>query len=434
MKKALILTYYWPPSGGAGVQRWLKFVKYLRQFGWEPVVYTPLNPEFPEHDESLYRDIPENITILKTPISEPYSAYKRFIGQKKEVKINAGFLSENKKKRFTENLAVWIRGNFFIPDARKFWIKPSVNYLSDYLKKHPVDVIISTGPPHSLHLIALRLSRKFSLPWLADFRDPWTNIDFYHDLMLTRRSDRKHHRLEREVLQNASAVTVISRSMAEDFNNLFPRNYEVITNGYDTDDVELKQEIHRDEKFSIAHIGTMAKSRNPLMLWKVLSELVKDEPGFVHDLEIKLVGKADFSVWDALDEASLRPLVSKVDYLPHSEVTRMQQKSQVLLLLINDTPNAKSILTCKFFEYLAASRPILCIGPVDGDAARILKETHSGLISGFEDQQQLKQNILAFYREYKKGNLVSESQNIEHYSRKALTGRLSEVLDTLIVK
>jgi len=431
MKKALILTYYWPPSGGAGVQRWLKFAKYIRNFGWEPVIYTPQNPEFPEHDESLYKDIPKEITIIKTPIREPYSAYKHFIGQKKDIKINAGFLSENKKKKFTENLAVWIRGNFFIPDARKFWIKPSVAYLKTYLTKNPVDVIISTGPPHSLHLIALKISKLFALPWLADFRDPWTNIDFYNDLMLTRHSDRKHHLMEREVLMNASAVSVISRSMAEDFNAIFQRNYEVITNGYDTDDVESAIEIKQDEKFSIAHIGTMTKTRNPIILWKVLSELVNEEEGFAHDLEIKLVGKADFTVWNALDESGLRPFVSKIDYLPHSEVTRMQQKSQVLLLLINNTPNAKVILTGKFFEYLAARRPILCIGPEDGDAAQILKETHAGRIAGFDDMEKTKQNILSFYHDYKKGKLLSDASGIEQYSRKELTGKLAETLNKI---
>jgi len=431
MKKVLIITYYWPPSGGAGVQRWLKFVKYLRHFDWEPVVYTPLNPEFPEHDESLYKDIPENLTILKTPIREPYSTYKRFIGQKKEVKINTGFLSEIKKNKFTENLSVWIRGNLFIPDARKFWIKPSVKYLSNYLTKNPVDVIISTGPPHSLHLIALRLSKKNSFPWLADFRDPWTNIDFYNDLMLTRYSDHKHRRMELEVLKNADAITVVSSSMAHDFNKLHPREYNVITNGYDTDDVELELEIIKDQKFSISHIGTMVKTRNPIILWRVLSELVKDETDFAHDLEIKLVGKVDFSVWDALDEAGLKPFVSKVDYLPHSTVTRIQQKSQVLLLLINDTPNANVILTGKFFEYLAARRPILCIAPVDGDAAQIMRETNAGLISGFENKELLKQNILTFYRDYKKGTLISKNRNIDCYSRKALTDSLSNVLNKL---
>jgi len=195
MKKALIITYYWPPSGGAGVQRWLKFVKYLREFGWEPIVYTPENPEFPEIDESLYSDIPENLTVIKTPIREPYTAYKKFIGRTKKEKINAGFLSEKKRNPFLENISVWIRGNFFIPDARLLWIKPSVKFLLKYLTGNPVDIIISTGPPHSMHIIAMKLNESLKLPWVADFRDPWTNIDFYKDLKLTSWADSRHHNM-----------------------------------------------------------------------------------------------------------------------------------------------------------------------------------------------------------------------------------------------
>ena len=189
MKKVLIITYYWPPSGGAGVQRWLKFVKYLREFGWEPIVYTAENPEVPVIDETLTKDIPEGITVLRTKVWEPYQIYKRLSGRKQSDRIQTAFLSEKKKPGTIENLSIWIRGNFFIPDARRFWIKPSVKYLSRYLNDNPVDLIISTGPPHSMHLIAMHLKGKTQIPWLADFRDPWTNIDFYHQLKLSRSAD-----------------------------------------------------------------------------------------------------------------------------------------------------------------------------------------------------------------------------------------------------
>ena len=237
MKKVLIITYYWPPSGGAGVQRWLKFVKYLREFGWEPVVYTPENPEAPAIDMSLEKDIPENLTVIKTKIWEPYSVYKKLVGIKPEEKIKAGFLSENKKPSLIENISVKIRGNFFIPDARKFWIKPSIKFLTKYLKDNPVDAIVSTGPPHSMHMIALGLKKKLNIPWLADFRDPWTNIDFYEELNLSASADKKHHQMEKSVLENADTVSVISRTMAVDFKRLYNRHYEVITNGFDEDDI-----------------------------------------------------------------------------------------------------------------------------------------------------------------------------------------------------
>ncbi len=432
MKKVLIITYYWPPSGGAGVQRWLKFVKYMRDFGWEPIVYTPENPEAPVIDNSLEKDIPDNLTVIKRKIWEPYTAYKKFIGQKKEQKINAGFLSENKKPGLSENVSVWIRGNLFIPDARKFWIKPSVKFLTNYLKNNLVDAIISTGPPHSMHMIALGLKQRLGIPWLADFRDPWTNIDFYEDLKLIKRADKKHHKLEKEVLKNADSVVLISRGMADDFNKIYQRNYEVITNGYDSDDISNGSKIELDKKFSISYIGTMVKTRNPISFWKAINQIINLNKEFAKNIEIKLIGKIDYSVQQSIKEFQLQKYITKINYLPHNEVIKLQKQSQVLLLLINNTPNAKMILTGKFFEYMAAHRPILCIGPPDGDAVRILKETNSGLQSDFQDVIKIKENILNFYQLYKNQELSSDIKNIENYSRKGLTNRLVYILNGIV--
>ncbi len=429
MKKVLIITYYWPPSGGAGVQRWLKFVKYLREFGWEPIVYTPENPEAPDIDNSLEKDIPDNLTVIKRKIWEPYTAYKKFIGQEKEQKINAGFLSENKKPKLSENISVWIRGNFFIPDARKFWIKPSVKFLTNYLKNNPVDAMISSGPPHSMHMIALGLKQRLGIPWLADFRDPWTNIDFYDDLKLSKYADKKHHALEQKVLKNADSVVLVSNGMADDFNKIYHRNYEVITNGYDSDDISNGSKIELDKKFSISYIGTMVKTRNPISFWKAINQIINLNKEFAKNIDIKLIGKIDYSVQQSIEEFQLQKYITKINYLPHNEVIKLQKQSQVLLLLINNTPNAKMILTGKFFEYMASHRPILCIGPSNGDAVRILKETNSGLQSDFQDVKKIKENILNFYQLYKNQELSSDIKNIENYSRKGLTNRLVNVLN-----
>ncbi|MHC1706154.1 MAG: glycosyltransferase [Bacteroidales bacterium] len=431
MKKLLIITYYWPPSGGAGVQRWLKFVKYLRDFNWEPVVYTPLNPELPESDLTLFHDIPDGMEIIKTPIWEPYSAYKRFIGRGKEEKISSGFLSEQKKPGLTENISVWIRGNFFIPDARKFWIRPSVKHLLKYLENNPVDAVATTGPPHSCHLIGLGIKRKLNIPWIADFRDPWTQIDFYHELRLTSWADCKHKKLEKSVLKAADRVIMISRSQAEIFNSIFPRCYDVITNGYDHQDYLLNEEVSLDRKFSIAHIGSLVPARNPEILWKALSSICDEVPGFKDDLEIKLVGKVDYSVIESLKNNSLLSNLNKIDYLPHDEVVKLQFQSQVLLLLINNTPNANAILTGKFFEYLAVRRPILCIGPVKGDASTILQETGAGYTAGYDELIPMKKIIIDFYEKYKTGKLLIHSSGIEKYSRRNLTYQLTELLNTV---
>lgn len=435
MKKILILTYYWPPCGGAGVQRWLKFVKYLRYYGWEPVIYTALNGEMPVIDASLNKDIPKNLTVLKTSIWEPYSIYKKFIGRKKSDKVNASFLSENKKPGLTEKISVWIRGNYFIPDARKFWIKPSIPYLVDYIQKYSINHIISTGPPHTMHMIALGIKQQLPrIKWVADFRDPWTNIDFYEKLMLTKRADKKHHEMELNVLKTADLVLSVGQTMNDEFAQMLKNTtgnssdkFKVITNGFDDDDIS-NVPVEKDQKFSIAHVGTLVRDRNPDVLWRVLKKLVSENPEFEKQLEIKLVGKIDIFVKEEIEKYGLAKYVNKIDYLPHSEVILEQQRSRVLLLLVNNTKNAKGILTGKFFEYMAANTPVLTIGPVNGDLAAIINETKCGLISDFNDEASLEKNILKMFS----GEEISHTTtSIEKYSRRNLTGQLSELLKNL---
>ena len=360
MKKVLIITYYWPPSGGGGVQRWLKFVKYLHNFGWEPVVYTPENPERPVEDNSLLQDIPEDCTVIKKPIKEPYRFYKKLTGKSDDQKIQTAFLSEDEgRSSFIENLSVWIRGNFFIPDARRSWIKPSVKFLSAYLEKHKIDALVTTGPPHSMHMIGYQLKTKMQIPWLADFRDPWTNIDYYRQLRLTGQADRKHHQLEKKVLSAADAVTVVSPGMIDDFSEKIIRDYYFIPNGYDAEDVSSEVKVQKSEKFTLSHIGSLTKTRNAGNLWLALAELVKEDKMLARDLEVRNVGKMDYHVAKMIEDAGLKQYLISVDYLPHKEVVDEQKKAALLLLLINNTPNAKMILTGKIFEYLVSGTPVM---------------------------------------------------------------------------
>lgn len=430
MKRVLIITYYWPPSGGAGVQRWLKFAKYLREYGWEPVIYTPENPEFPETDESLFKDVPEGTEVLKTPIWEPYNFYKRFIGQKKEEKIQAGFLSVSRKNPVTENLSVWIRGNLFIPDARKSWIKPSTRYLVKYLRSHPVDAMVSTGPPHSMHLIALGVKKKLNIPWLADFRDPWTGIDFYHKLRLTKFADNLHHRLEKEVLAGADRVTIVSWNWALDFYNLFPRHYDVITNGYDPDDFNLS-----DQKvtaaFELTHIGSLNKDRNPELLWSTLAEICSENESFDNDIRLRFIGKCDISLVHDLEKYRLMSRTEMIDHMPHEAVLKESAGSQVLLLLLNNTPNVMGIVPGKIFEYLATRRPLFCMGPTEGDSARIIREAKAGIVCNFDDKPAIKNALLELYKQYKEGSLQNQKGEIDSFSRKGLTGKIATLLNEI---
>ena len=425
-KKVLIITYYWPPSGGAGVQRWLKFVKYLPKYGWEPVIFTVDNGEYPSIDESLENDIPDGIEVIKSKIWEPYSFYKKFTGRKKDELINAGFLKERKKAFFLERLSVWVRGNFFIPDARKFWIKPSTRILSSYLKDNSIDVVISSGPPHSTHLIAKKITANYNLPWIADFRDPWTNIDFYNDLMLSKFADRKHKRLEKLVLSSADIILTVGKTLALELSQLGAKRVEVVENGYDKSDLNKGFINQLDDKFSIAHIGTFSPSRNNETLWKALSELVKEDDFFFNKLELKLIGKIDYSVTESLKKYDLASFVNHIPYLSHDLVINQQMSSHLLLLMVNNTPNAKGIVTGKIFEYMASNRPTLVIGPSDGDVAEIVSKCNAGVTCDFDDIKKMKVSILNVF--YKKQ--VNEP-SIENYSREALTMRLSNMLNDI---
>lgn len=426
MKRVLIITYYWPPSGGSGVQRWLKMSKYLPENGWQPVIYTAEDAEYPVEDQSLMNDVAPEAEVIRRPIVEPYTFYKKFLGIKKGEKVKAGFINDGAKKTgWKENLSVWLRGNLFIPDARCWWIRPSVRFLKRYLKEHPVDAIISTGPPHSMHLIAKELHKKFNIPWVADFRDPWTDIDFYKDLKLTRRSDRKHHRLERQVLSEATRVVTVGWDCAKGLENHGANNVAVITNGYDFFDIS-NENYQKTSILTMSHIGIIGANRNPEMFWEAISEL--DIP-----MKIRLIGQIDNSVIESIKRHNIENYVEIIPYIPHNQVIEEQQKSDVLLLFVNNTPNAKGILTGKLFEYIASGRPILSIGPKNGDSARILNETQSGVTVDFNDKEKMKSVIRDFVEKYNDNQLITRhNEMVEKYSRRNLTKDFVKLLNVTL--
>lgn len=437
MKRVLIITYYWPPSGGSGVQRWLKMSKYLPEYGWQPVIYTPENAEYPVEDPSLLQDIAPEAEVIKRKIVEPYSFYKQLLGIKKEQKVKVGFINEGERKQgWKENLSLWVRGNLFIPDARCWWVKPSVRFLKRYLKEHPVDAIISTGPPHSMHLIALKLHKVLNIPWIADFRDPWTEIDYYSQLHLTRRSDCKQHRLEHEVLTQADRVLTVAPDGARRLEALGAHNVMTIYNGFDWNDEDRNTETRpQNEKFNLTYIGVLSKIQNPENLWEAIGELVEESESFGEKLQINMIGQIDRSVEAAFRKAKLEQHVVFKPYIPHSQVLQEQQSADLLLLLLmpENTPRAKGLLTGKLFEYLSSGRPILCIGPEDGDAAHIINEAKAGLTVGFEDKEKMKTAIKGLYDAYKSGTLKGcQNEAIEKYSRKALAGEFVEMMNKII--
>ncbi|MBL7877984.1 MAG: glycosyltransferase [Cyclobacteriaceae bacterium] len=432
-KKVLIITYYWPPSGGVAVQRVLKFCKYLRNFGWEPVIYTVSNGEFPELDNSLLDEIPDGIKIYKTRIWEPYSLYKLFTGKKNKETIHRNTIKTGNKISVAEKISLWIRGNLFIPDTRCFWIKPSIFFLNRKLFNEKFDAIISTGPPHSNHLIALKLYNKNKIPWLADFRDPWTTMDYYQDLRLTRWADKRHHDLELNVLKSASVTVVVGRHMKKEFDQKGARRVEIITNGFDESDFAVSPSLTLDSQFSIVHVGSFLKRRNPEMLWKAMARLKQENHPIIHHLKIKLIGRVEQTILDSIDRYALTEYLIQVSFVPHNAVAQYLQSAQLLLLPIDNFEGAKWVLTGKLFEYLASRRPVLCIGPTDGDAAKLLAETGVGETFGFEDELGIIDFLVRHYNAFLLGKWsVPNEEKIMNYSRRELTRQLSKLLDEIV--
>jgi len=418
--KVLIITYYWPPAGGSGVQRWLKFVKYLQGFNIQPIVYTISNPRYPTIDDSLLNEIPENIEVLKHPIWEPTDLLFR----KRKLQQEGG-ISNASKNSFLS----FIRGNFFIPDPKLFWIKPSVKYLQRYLNKNDVDVIISTGPPHSMHLIAEKLHQKNDVKWLADFRDPWSDIYYNKDFKELSFVKNRNKKLEKSVLKKADCVLTVSNALKKEFSK-YANRVEVVTNGFDDDFLEPSK-VLLDEKFTISYIGLLPKQSNPENLFRVLQALCSQYKDFEKDLQLNFIGDISDVVKTAVCNNKLEENTRFIDYVDHTKAIEYQQKAQVLLLLIPNVKKCKGILTGKLFEYLSAKRPILAIGPEDGDLADIIEDTKAGVIVDFDNNDKLSSEILKLYHQYKKGNLEVDSKNTNKYHRKELTKKVAFIINSL---
>jgi hypothetical protein len=424
VRTALLITYYWPPAGGAGVHRWLRMSRFFKENGWNLHVYCPENGSWPTMDSALQAEVSDDLTIVRRPIFEPH----KYLGKKSNPNIGAG-LTHQGKVGLVKKAVIWVRGNLFVPDARVFWIKPSVRFLSDYLKEHPeIDTVISTGPPHSMHLIGLGLKKRFSkINWVADFRDPWTQIDFYHELLPGKWADSRHKKLEKSVLQSADHVITVSNACAEGLQDIAERKVDVVTNGFIFPEFNA-QEVQLDKAFTIAHFGSMPNARNPKALWKALQGAIKINPAIAEHLQLKLVGPVDFQIIEDIKKHQLESNMKLIPSVSHAESLLMQRSAQILLLVANNAGNVKGIITGKFFEYLGAKRPILAIGMADGDLHMAVVETQSGQFCDFNDEEAMMAFILDTFGKFPEGELHSSSTGLNTYSTQALTKRFLDII------
>lgn len=441
-KKILIISYYWPPAGGPGVQRWLKFVKYLPEFGWEPTVFIPENPSYPIVDETLQKEVPATLKMIKTKIWEPYQWAEKF--GKDNQKFKAGQFDVGKNQSWKSKLSIFVRGNFFIPDARVFWVKPSIAFLEKYLRANHFDAVVTTGPPHSLHLIGLGLKKKMPhLKWIADFRDPWTEISYYKHLKLTKFADQKHRKLEENVFRNADITLATSYTDAENFRKKGAHAF-CITNGFDSEVNSPKSEMAKTQneinakvppignfapKFTLSYIGVLEQLRNPKILWETLSELVNDNENFRQDFVLKFAGRLDNKILEEIENSHLKDNLQNLGYQTHNVALQHMHNSNILLMTNFPDQSSKGIIPGKIFEYLATGKNILSFGPKDADVEKILEETKAGKHFGYEEKESLKNFLLEIYHQWKSGTLNSQSENIEQFSRKNLTKKLVEILE-----
>ena len=379
-------------------------------------MYCPENPNYLKTDESLLREVSNDTTILKTPVTE----VSKFAFRPKK-KTTSGVANATNNK-----LLSFIRGNFFTPDAKVLWVKPSVEFLTDYLTENPVDVIISTGPPHSMHLIAQQLKESFDIPWMADFRDPWTDLYYNKEFFQLGFAKRKNKRLEEKVLKSADVVVTVGNELKKYFER-FNSNVEVISNGFD-DEVDNHEKIELSQKFSLSYIGLLPKSSLPTNLLMAIQCLIDENSDFKNDIELNFIGDIHESVSASIHELQLSNYTNFFGYVPHKDAIKYQKSAQVLLVLIPNVDGNKGIITGKVFEYMAANRPILALGPINGDLQSILTNSNAGTIIDYDDYVKIKSVLIELYTKFKTQKLAITSKGIEKYHRRNLTKQLAAII------
>lgn len=430
MKKVLIFTYYWPPAGGVAVQRFLKFSKYLPEYGWQPIIITVKNGSYPFADDSLAEQVHPVTQVYRTNTFEPFELYNLLQGKKGKSLPTVSVGSQQQQSWF-QKFSEYIRANFFIPDARKGWVKYAVTEAEKIISKEKIDAIITTGPPHSTHLIGLQLKKKFDLQWMADFRDPWTNNLMNEFLPRTSNTIKKDLALETDVLNHADAVSVISEGMKDEFIERAKR-VSVIYNGFDDADFNVAPKASAPY-FSLRHVGNLIVSMNVPALWQAISELLQEQANFKEKFRLEIIGGIHPSIQESFKQANIQSNITYIGHVPHNVAIAYMKGASCLLFLISDVAKSELLMSGKIFEYIAAKRSILPIGPIHGNAAQLLNRCKRDEMIAFTDKEKMKQTLLNHFNNWQKTQTEFEYSGQEHllYSRQQQCGELAQLLNQL---
>jgi len=431
-RKVLIFTYYWPPASGPGVQRFLKFAKYFPEYGWQPIVITPKDGSYPYYDETLLYDIPANMEIHHTKTLEPFGLYNFLRGAKgKSVPVAMTGIKDSNS--LLQKMSKYIRANYFIPDARIGWNKYAIKKANEIISNTEINAIITTGPPQSSHLIGLHLKKTHKLPWIADFRDPWTTVYYNKFLPRSSSSIRKDKKLENIVLENADIVTTVSPGIKNEFEDRAKRS-EVIYNGFDENDI-YSSKLSPTPKFRLSYIGNYKPNQDVEALWLAIKELKEEIADFAENFNLSFTGIVDPNIIARINDLGLVDILETNTFVTHSEANNLMFNTNLLLFVIPQGSNNQVILTGKIFEYLASRSPMLSIGPTDGNASEVINESGRDQMIAYEDKEVIKKVILDYYEKWQhhdKMPFKHENNDYQRFSRKELTKQYSSLLNTLI--
>ena len=419
MKKALFISYYWPPSGKASLQWPLKIVKHLISFGWQITVLTVDEDTFSHSDSSFKSEIRSGVNVIRAKTFEPFNIYKKFTGKGKDEKLVASETISTKNKKLSHRLSLWIRMNLFIPDARVGWYFPAIKEITGYLKTESVDLIVSIGPPHTTHLIAKKLSSKFKLPFMPVFIDPWTDIAYYKNFKRSKFTRAIDNHFEKSILKNSSANIFVTETMKKDYESKYSfikEKSHVLYWGYSEEEFEnIKMTKRNEDEKVIVHAGNLFSYQNPTNFW----EKLKDKIDLGNKYVIKFIGTVDSEIVKTINDNGLKPYTQYLGFLPYKKMLEEVCNADYLLVCATEPRHVPG----KLFEYLRAGKPIIAFGDGNNEVKNILEKANAGMMFNYDEtgEKILKDQDL----------INTDMEYVKNFERKNIAQSMIKILNQL---